>query len=86
MNHKQIAERIIGNLGSVSSPAVSPDGRHVAFVATRTDLAENRYESQIWLARTDGSSAARRVSAGQRAGSPAWSPDGSLLAFVSGRA
>ena len=86
MDHHQIAARIIGNLLTVVSPQVSPDGRHVAFVVTRTNLAENRYDSQVWLARTDGSTPARRVSAGERAGSPAWDPDGTRLAFVSGRA
>lgn len=86
MSHTSIAEQIIGNLVSCSSPALSPDGRHVAFVVSRVALADNAYRSQVWLARTDGSDTPRPVSAGERAGSPAWSPDGTRLAFVSGRA
>ena len=83
--HAAIAERIIGNVVQAASPVVSPDGRQVAFVVTRVDMAKNKYFSQVWLVPADGSSPPRAVTGGDHDGSPTWSPDGSVLAFTSRR-
>jgi len=83
--HAAIAERIIGNIVQAGGPVVSPDGRTVAFVVSRTDTAKNKYFSQVWLAAADGSTAPRVVTGGEHDGGPVWSPDGSSLAFTSRR-
>ncbi|MDN5749999.1 MAG: hypothetical protein L0H64_16040, partial [Pseudonocardia sp.] len=71
----------IARLVSVTSPAVSPDGRRVAFVVTRFDLDANRYRSAVWLADADGGSAPYPLTAGEHDdGNPTWSPDGRRLA------
>ena len=76
MSHRSIAETIIGSVVQASKPAVSPDGQLVAFVVTRTDLAENTYRSQIWLTSGDGANTPHPITAGDHDANPAWSPDG----------
>ncbi len=72
----------IGRLVSVSDPRVAPDGRQVAFVVTRVDLAANRYRSAVWLAAADGSVPPYPLTDGEDdATCPRWSPDGRRLAL-----
>ena len=85
MTSAAIAEHIIGNIVTASAPAVSPDGRFVAFVVTRVDVKKNKYFSQIWLASTAGDDAPHPITSGENDGNPTWSPDGRHLAFTSRR-
>ncbi len=71
---------------TVSSPAVSPDGRQVAFTVTTVLEKENRRHSEIWVVPSDGSASPRRLtSSSVESSSPRWSPDGRLLVFSSTR-
>ncbi len=83
--HAALAERIIGNIVQASSPAVSPDGRQIAFVVTRVDMSKNKYFSQVWLAAADASTPPRPVTSGDHDANPTWSPDGTTLLFTSRR-
>src|SRR5687768_7047284 len=58
---------------AVGSPAISPDGRTVAYTVVTRHEANNADSSAVWLVPTDGASVSRRVSApGTHATSPAW--------------
>ncbi len=67
----------------VTSPAISPDGRWVAYVRGHTIEAENRRRTEVWLLPFDGSAPARRLSDSMvNASDLRFSPDGRLLSFT----
>src|SRR5947208_2057595 len=70
----------------IGDPNVSPDGRLVAYVVTKVDRAQNRRNSSIWMAATDGSRAPWQFTTSpQSSNTPRWSPDGKWLGFLSSR-
>ncbi len=70
---------------SAANPRISPDGRWVAYVVSRTNWDDNAFERDIWIASTTDGERYRLTSAKKSSSSPAWSPDGRWLAFLSNR-
>ena len=64
---------------------ISPDGRRVAFVATKMERSDDSYRSAIWLVDAEGGEPRQFTAGAKRDSSPRWSPDGQWLAFLSER-
>jgi dipeptidyl aminopeptidase/acylaminoacyl peptidase len=70
----------------VGGPAVSPDGRWIAFAVRDTDVDANRGRFDVWLVGADGAAAARRLTTHpENDTEPEWSPDGRWIYFLSSR-
>jgi len=74
-------------LKQLESPALSPDGRWVAYVVRSIEPKPDAkddwvYHTNLWLAATDGRSAPRQLTRGTNAAAPTWSPSGDRIAFV----
>jgi dipeptidyl aminopeptidase/acylaminoacyl peptidase len=69
----------------VGSPALSPDGRLVAYTVREADWEDDAYETQIWVVPAAGGEPRQMTRGDNSASAPAWSPDGAWLAFVAER-
>jgi dipeptidyl aminopeptidase/acylaminoacyl peptidase len=67
---------------NIADPQISPDGKSIAVVVSRPNLAEDRFDSDIVL--VDIASGNQRTLTYDRkgVGSPRWSPSGDRLAFL----
>jgi len=65
----------------ISSLQVSPDGDHLLFVVSKTELEANERHSTIWRWSTADGSAERLTEQDGSASSPRWSPGGNKIAY-----
>jgi dipeptidyl aminopeptidase/acylaminoacyl peptidase len=72
----------VGKIVRVSDPQLSPDGKSIAVIVSRPNLAQDRYDSTLVL--VDVASGAQRTLTYERKNvfSPRWSPTGDRLAFL----
>jgi hypothetical protein len=68
---------------TVRQPAMSPDGKWVAFTVTTVREAENKRQSEVWIAATDGGSPTRISPSNIESSTPRWAPDGKTLVLTS---
>jgi len=70
---------------TLSTPAMSPDGKLVAFTVTTVAERENKRHSEVWAVPTAGGAPVRYTSPGYESSNPRFSPDGRYLFFTSNR-
>ncbi len=69
----------------VSDPALSPDGKLVAFTVGTPDLEANKVGKDVWIARTDGTGVRQLTSHPANDEGARFAPDGRSLFFLSTR-
>ena len=82
-----VAARPIGltdfrTLLRISSPRFSPDGQQIAFLTSRPDFVNDRYDVTLRVIPTIGGQARTLVEDMLDLQMPQWSPDGQTLAFI----
>ncbi|MGI4832430.1 MAG: S9 family peptidase [Janthinobacterium lividum] len=77
--------RDLARLRDVADPNLSPDGAWVAYTVSCVDTAADKRDTDVWMARTDGTQNLRVTTSPAGESKPRFSPDGKYLSFVSGR-
>lgn len=73
------------NLRNVGGLQISPDGEWVLYTVSQLDSVRDRSQSDLYLARWDGSLTRRLTYSPDGEGSPRFSPDGRYVSFLSSR-
>jgi dipeptidyl aminopeptidase/acylaminoacyl peptidase len=73
-------------LTTLSQPAMSPDGRMVAFTVTTVNERENKRHQEVWVVPTAGGDPVRYTAPNTESSNPRFTPDGKYLLFNSQRA
>src|SRR5580658_5700251 len=72
-------------IARIGEPALSPNGRMVAFTVTTPDVAQNTKPQQIYVVSVDGGTPRQITQEGTQNERPRWSPDSRQIYFVSNR-
>jgi dipeptidyl aminopeptidase/acylaminoacyl peptidase len=73
------------SIRSVGGVQLSPDGKTVAFTVQTTDWTDNRYDTEIWLAKAGEKPFQLTNNPKNNSTSPLFSPDGKWISFLSDR-
>ena len=70
---------------SVSSPAISPDGKTIVFTREWIDKVKDQSRTNLWVVDVQGTRVRELTRGSWRDTSPAWAPDSKRIAFLSDR-
>lgn len=82
---KPFTAQDLWSMERISEPAVSPDGKTVAFTLRRTDFAADRGRTDLWKVGVDGTGLTRLTTHDAGDSTPVFAPDGKSLFFYSTR-
>ena len=82
--HVPTFEEII-SLRNANGVTISPDGKNVAFTVQSTDWNDNRFDTEIWLAKEGRKPFQLTNTTKSSSGSASFSPDGQWIAFLADR-
>ena len=71
-------------LGRLSDPQVSPDGKHILYGVSYTDVEGNRSVRNLYICAIDGSDNQLLTQSGKSIGNARWSADGKSIAYTLG--
>ena len=72
-------------LKAVGAPVISPDGASIAYTVASADWENNRYDTEIWIARQGAEPIQLTYTEKESSTTPRWSPDGAWLGFITDR-
>ena len=72
-------------IARISEPALSPNGRQVAFTVQTPDVDKNTKPQQIYVVPVDGGTPRQITQDGSQNERPRWSPDSRQIYFISNR-
>ena len=75
------------SLKQVGVPVISPDGKWIVYSVTSTDWADNQYNSELWLAKTNEQAKGFQLTRTTKGSSSTarFSPDGKWISFLADR-
>ena len=75
----------MGTMKRIASPALSPDGKWVAYTLTTPNVQENKNSSDLWISSVDGLVHRQLTTHAAADRNASWSPDGKWILFESTR-
>ena len=82
---KMIDAEALWKLNRIGEPALSPDGKSIAFTVRSFDVEKNNSTFHIYTVPLDGGSPRQITTEGSRNERPKWMPDSKRIAWISNR-